>query len=260
MTAALALVTAGPFVLSLAFRLLLDRPDAEGRFESLRAISITASVIFLILYLLWTFFRYKTHAYLYEDYEDDDEYGTGAAGTQAGITEETQPILQRIFYLVLLALAIAASILCSILLVQCLPNTANKYSVSPDIITAIVLPCLTSFSNFSKTWNIAYRGNMDLAVILTLGTSVEISLLALPILILVGDAFGRSFLLNFQLFDTSVLLIASFIASLLVFDGKSTYLKGAEAVALWDYLLHIFVQVANAASSYLIIAIAFSQK
>jgi Ca2+:H+ antiporter len=225
--ASLALLTAVPFVISAVFNVLPKHPDDAREMKALREISLTTSVILLIIFLLWAIFRYKSHSYLYD--EENFEYAPPTAAA-----ETPRPTLRIILgYSILLILALAGSIACSSFLVISLRDAPDhKPVIASDFIMAIVIPIATSFSNFEKTMSVAYRGDIDLAVILTLGTSVKISLLALPVLILVGDALRRPFLLDFKFFDSNILLIASFVTSLLVGNGKSNWLKGATAVGL----------------------------
>lgn len=224
--ASLALLTGLPFVISVAFHLLSEHPETGRETKAFRETSIVMAVTFLVIFLLWMLFRYRTHRYLYDD-ETDGETESAYGASNIEISGEN--FLKITGRLTLLLLAIAGSIACSSFLVTSMHDAPD---VASSFIQAILIPIATSFSNIEKTIGVAWVGNTDLAVALTLGTSVEISLFALPVLILVGNALGRSFLLDFQLFDTIVLLLASYVAGLLIINGKSNWFDGAMAVAL----------------------------
>jgi hypothetical protein len=58
-------------------------------------------------------------------------------------------------------------------------------------------------SNYIKTYAVAYEGHMDLAVALTLGTSVDIAFFTLPILILPGRGDWPACVNGFRAFGNS---------------------------------------------------------
>lgn len=226
--ASLALLTSLPFVIAAAFHLLPEHLETGRETTALRAASIVMAATFMVIFLLWMLFRYRTHRYLY-----DEENVLGAETEPASETLDIEALgekfLQITGQLTLFLFAIAGSIACSSSLITCMHDAPGMAS---SLIQTIVIPIATSFSNIEKTIGVAWAGNMDLAIALTMGTSVEISLFALPVLILVGNLSGRPFLLDFQLFDTVVLLLASYVAGLLVNNGKSNWFDGLMAVAL----------------------------
>jgi hypothetical protein len=94
-------------------------------------------------------------------------------------------------------------LVCARYLIGSVAEVVASSHITTNFTGLILLLILTNMSNYIKTYAVAYEGRMDLAVALTLGTSVDIAFFTLPILLLLerGDwpahvdafrAFGNS--------------------------------------------------------------------
>lgn len=81
---------------------------------------------------------------------------------------------------------------------------------------------------------------MDLAIGVSLGSAIQISIFMTPFLVVLGWAIGQPMTLYFKSFETITLFVAVLVVNYLLQDGKSNWLEGAQLMA-----------------TYIIIAIAF---
>mmetsp|Transcript_140592 Transcript_140592/g.350494 ORF Transcript_140592/g.350494 Transcript_140592/m.350494 type:complete len:109 (+) Transcript_140592:2-328(+) len=67
---------------------------------------------------------------------------------------------------------------------------------------------------------------MDLALGVAVGSSTQIALFVVPFSVIVGWIYDVPMTLNFQAFDTTVFLLAVFIASGILGDGVANWFEG----------------------------------
>lgn len=86
----------------------------------------------------------------------------------------------------------------------------------------------------------AYKGKMDLAINVAIGSSMQIALFVTPFMVILGWIIGQKMTLHFQGFETICFFVSVLVVNYLIQDGKSNYLEGVLCLAM-----------------YIIIAIAF---
>lgn len=74
---------------------------------------------------------------------------------------------------------------------------------------------------------------MDLAIGVSLGSAIQISIFMTPFLVVLGWAIGQPMSLYFKAFETIVAVIAVMIVNYLIQDGKSNWLEGAQLMAVY---------------------------
>jgi Ca2+:H+ antiporter len=68
---------------------------------------------------------------------------------------------------------------------------------------------------------------MDLAIHVAIGSSMQIALFVTPCTVLIGWAIGQPMSLYFQTFETVVFFVSTYLTYYVIQDGKSNYLEGA---------------------------------
>ena len=71
----------------------------------------------------------------------------------------------------------------------------------------VLLPIVGNAAEHVTAVTASYKGKMNLAIGVAVGSSLQISLLVMPFLVLVGWAIGQPLSLNFDGFETSVSLM-----------------------------------------------------
>lgn len=74
---------------------------------------------------------------------------------------------------------------------------------------------------------------MDLALGVSLGSSIQIALFVTPFVVLLGWIMDKDMSLYFNLFETVSLFATAFVVNFLVLDGRSNYLEGSLLIAAY---------------------------
>ena len=75
---------------------------------------------------------------------------------------------------------------------------------------------------------------MDLSIAVSVGSSLQIALLVIPLIVILGWALGIDEMnLYFDGFQVMILFVSVLLVNYLIQDGKSNYLKGSLLLALY---------------------------
>jgi len=226
MSSLLAVATA-----SLIIPAALSASLSSAKESSLTAILILSrgtAIILLFLYLLYLFFQLRTHASIFEGERQDEE----------GETEDRilRPIPASIA-LLLITLLVAV---CAEYLVDSIDAVVESTGISKSFIGLILLPIVGNAAEHVTACIVAYKGKMDLAIGVAIGSSLQIALFVTPSMVIIGWIIHQPMTLHFMGFETVVFFISVVVVNYLIQDGESNYLEGALCIGM-----------------YIIIAIAF---
>lgn len=239
----------GLAVLSLliptVFYASFKRPlDAEGK---LLAISRGSAAILLLVYALYLVFQFKSHAYIYTStpqhvvdeesrpgYDDPIEMlgisrcaRSPPGGTSPSLLRAESHSIGRFSSVLLLFVSTALVAVCAQFMVKSLDNLVKKGPLGELFIGLIILPVLGNAAEHFTAVKIAWKNNMDLAIGIAIGSSIQIALFVTPVVVLIGWAVGKELTLHFHLFESVVLFLAAYVVNFLVLDGRSNYLEGS---------------------------------
>lgn len=182
----------------------------------------------LNLYVLYLFFRLKTHARFF-DVESPKFDGDA--------TED--PDMSVLAALILIAAMAFEVFVCAIHLVQSIDTVADEAKVSKTFIGLILLPSL-GVSEHITTWAVAYQDSMNLAVDVAIGGCTQIVLFVAPLLVVMGWILGIPMTLDFGGYDALAFFCSVLIVNYLIQDGKSNYLEGCVLLVTWLIIAVVF--------------------
>ncbi|KLU81346.1 calcium/proton exchanger [Magnaporthiopsis poae ATCC 64411] len=105
--------------------------------------------------------------------------------------------------------------------------------VGEAFIGLIVLPIVGNAAEHVTAITVALKNKLDLAIAVSIGSSIQIALFVTPFVVILGWTLDRGMTLRFTLFETVCLFLAAFIVNFLVLDGRSNYLEGALLLAAY---------------------------
>jgi Ca2+:H+ antiporter len=106
-------------------------------------------------------------------------------------------------------------------------SSITESGVSVEFVSLILLPIVGNAAEHATAVTVACKDKMDLAIGVAVGSSLQIALLVIPIMILVGWILGDNCMnMSFDPFQVAVLFIAILLVNYLTGDGKSNYLEG----------------------------------
>ncbi|KAK2784754.1 hypothetical protein FQN52_008839 [Onygenales sp. PD_12] len=119
------------------------------------------------------------------------------------------------------------------LLVNSINDMAKNGPINEAFIGLIILPVASNAAEHITAMSVAAKNNMDLAIGVSVGSSIQIGLYITPFVVIVGWILGKDMSLRFSQFETVTLLATVFLVNFLVLNGRSNYLKGAMLCACY---------------------------
>ncbi|KAK6538054.1 hypothetical protein TWF694_010944 [Orbilia ellipsospora] len=190
--------------------------------ESILLLSRGASIVLLILYVLYLFFQLKTHTDLFSaENEEEEQEAPTLSVWSAGLV------------LVIVTLMVA---ICAEYLVDSIDSIVATTNISKTFIGLILLPIVGNAAEHVTAVVVATKNKMDLAIGVAIGSSLQIAILVTPFLVVLGWIMGREMSLFFQTFETTVFFVSVLITNYLIQDGKSNYLEGAMLLGIYSII------------------------
>ena len=157
----------------------------------------------------------------------EDTSGGSGEGEGEGEEEddEDEDVLGFNYSIVWLAIITIFISFLSNAMVECIEATAEK--VSGFFLSAIVLPIVGNAAEHASAVIFAMRGKLDLSLGVAVGSSTQIALMVLPLLVIFGWFLDRPMSLNFHPFETCSLVLSVVIATFAIASGQSNWLLGA---------------------------------
>jgi Ca2+:H+ antiporter len=165
-------------------------------------------------------FQLKTHHDMFtsEDEENDEQPALSVSASISMLT--------------VITLVVAC---CSELLTGSLEEVADTLNVSQGFLGMIVLPIAGNACEHITAVVVAAKNKMDLALGVAIGSSIQIAIFAIPLVVLVGWATGHAFSLSFDPFVTVAMTVSVIHANFVTNDATSHWLMGVQLIA--TYLL-----------------------
>jgi Ca2+:H+ antiporter len=196
-----------------------------------RDLSLEIAVVLFAVYLLSLVFSLATHRHLYAG-----EPGTHGHGSEAlrasGLA--WRPVLMLLGATLLVAWM-------SELLVGAVEEASHTLGLTPVFVGVVVVATIGNAAEHSTAVWMAMRNQMDLALHIAIGSSIQIALFVAPLLVFVSYFMGRAPMdLRFTLFEVVSVAIAVAAVHLVAQDGESNWLEGALLVAVYVILAMAF--------------------
>lgn len=198
--------------------------------NTMRTLSSAVAIVLIVVYGLTLLFSMKTHAYLCEVGEAENE--TDNEGGEAEHHEMPNPWL---WTGVLLACTLAVAYE-SEMLVASLEEATEALGLTPLFTGVILVPIIGNAAEHATAVTVAMKNKMDLSMAVAMGSSLQIALFVAPVLVLAGWAFGQPMDLNFNPFELVAVAVAVAIVNSVSSDGRSDWLEGALLLATYAVL------------------------
>lgn len=192
-----------------------------GRFvEQSISFSLVVSAVLLVVYLLGLVFSLRTHAHLFRsDGEGDAEH---AATWSMGFTVATMAVVTLLI------------VWMSELLVATVEHASKALGLSNLFVGVVVVAIVGNAAEHSTAVLVAMRNRMELAIGIAVGSSTQIALFVAPLLVLLSLVIAPAPMsLAFSGVEVFLILMSTFVASILIVDGKSTWFTGVQLIAVY---------------------------
>ncbi len=127
----------------------------------------------------------------------------------------------------------AATAVVSEALVGTIEPLAQQVGLNPFFVGLIVLPIVGNAAEHFTAITSAAHDHMDITMAITAGSSIQIALLATPVLVFAGAVIGTPLDLNFSLLEVAIFGLVAGLYALISLDGESTWLEGVLLCAFY---------------------------
>jgi len=191
-------------------------PVAEA---GLLVISRGTAILLLGTYIAYLFFQLKTHWDLFEP------------------TDQTEPEEEPKMNVAAAAVALLAvtvvTAFCADYLVASIEETANRYSIPKPFIGLILLPIVGNAAEHVTAVFMAMRDRMETTIGICVGSSIQIAVFVIPLLVIIGWITDHQLTLFFANFETTILFASVLLVNTLIQDGRSNYMEGVLLITLY---------------------------
>lgn len=226
----------------------------------LAALSRGTAIILLVVYLGYLYFQLKTHAGMFneesqkvamrprkhaipkggiakglakaggigagagrpnvEDRPPNDELIQVTAHEDAE-DEADEPQLHIAVAWATLAGATAVIGLCAEFMVDGIGAITSSGAISIEFVGLILLPIVGNAAEHATAVTVAVKDKMDLAIGVAVGSSMQVALFLIPLLVVIGWIMGNDEMtLSFDGFQVAVIFVAVLLVNYLIADGK----------------------------------------
>ena len=185
------------------------------RFEGL---SIIIAILMLLVYIMQFVFCFVTHRFLYEETLTMDD--------------EEQPSMKLPPAIGLLVASTVCIAVLSEIFVGTIEPMAESVGLSPAFVGIILVPIIGNAAEHSSAIIMAFKNMMNAAVEIALGSSLQIILFVIPVLVLLSLCFTPMSIV-FTPFELVALVASVLIANRVASDGESNWLEGLQLVVVY---------------------------
>ena len=184
--------------------------------------SVVVSVILLVVYVCSIVFTLRTHADLFRGETasgDEEHHGTPWSVSLA---------------LGVMGVVTLLIVWMSEILVATVEQASHAMGLSSLFVGVVVVAVVGNAAEHSTAVLVAMRNRMEMAVGIAIGSSTQIALFVAPLLVLLSLWIAPEPLtLAFSGVEVFLVMAATFVASILIVDGKSTWFTGVQLIAVY---------------------------
>lgn len=217
----------------------LTSSESDSTEKHILFLSHWTAIILLVLYIIYLFFQLKSHSQLFEEVNHETAGDPEAAGEGVPEDEEEQLLNPWAASVALVLVTVLVSI-CADYLVGSIDNIVEKTGMTRTFIGLILIPIVGNAAEHVTAVVVAWKGKMDLAIGVAIGSSLQIALFVTPFLVILGWIMNVEMTLHFHIFETVAFFISGLVVTFLIQDGKSNYLEGCLCLGMYLILALAF--------------------
>jgi Ca2+:H+ antiporter len=236
MGSTMLLLSAIALIIPAAYHAFAGPVGATGT----RALSLEISLVLIVCYGLALVFMLRTHQHLY--------VGEPVHGAENGVGNESRPqpdpeaghwsVRRSLFVLVGSAAVVGWM---SEILVGAAEEAAHSLSMNEVFIGVIVVALIGNAAEHSSAVLMAVRNNMDLAIQIAIGSSVQIALFVAPLLVLLSYLIAPGPMdLRFTGLEVVAVGLSVLAIAQIADDGETHWMEGVLLLAVYAILALAF--------------------
>jgi len=186
-------------------------------------LSVGISIILILLYFAALLFKFVTHRGVYQINEPEEERSH----------EEEEPEWGKVKAIIILALSTIAVAYVSEHLVSTFEVVAETFGWSELFIGVIIVAIVGNAAEHASAVLMAYKNKMDVAVEIAIGSTLQVAMFVLPILVLLSLLFPTTMPLVFTWPELISMVTAVILTVMLLNDGDTNWFDGSVLLAAY---------------------------
>ena len=192
-------------------------------------LSLATAFVLLGTYVAGLFFSLRTHKDVFNPAGDDDSHDEDLWGWSMRTS------------IIALAIAGVAVGVMSEILVGSISEASESIGLSEFFVGVIVVAIVGNAAEHWVAVLVAFKGKMNLAVNIAIGSSAQVALFVAPVLVFASFLIGPGPMpLVLNGFELGAVLIAVIIANQVTHEGESTWFEGIQLLAVYAILAIAF--------------------
>lgn len=148
--------------------------------------------------------------------------------------EEEEPQLNFFVAVATLTISTVIIALCAEFMVDSIDAVTQDGGVSEEFVGLILLPIVGNAAEHATAVTVAIKDKMDLAIGVAVGSSMQVALFLIPLLVIIGWGMDKDEMnLSLDPFQVVVMFVAVLLTNYLIGDGKSHWLEGFLLICLY---------------------------
>jgi Ca2+:H+ antiporter len=186
---------------------------AASTHQAVLSLSRVASLSILLSYAALLIYQLYTHRKEFEDASEDNEESSNA----------TMSVKASAILLFVTTLLTALSSKC---IVDCIEGVVDEWGLSQAFIGVVLLPIIGNACEHVSAIRMAIHDKPLLSIGIAVGSSCQIAMFVIPLAVILGWAMGVPMDLDFDVLNVVILAFSVVIVTIIVVDGKSTWIEG----------------------------------
>jgi len=143
---------------------------------------------------------------------------------------------------VLLGAAALLAVLSEIL-VGAIEPFIETFGLSAFFVGVVIIPTIGNLAEHFVAVQLAWRNKMEFAMAVCFGSSLQVALFVVPLLVIIGAIIGQPMDLAFQPLEVAAVAAAVGISAVIALDGESNWLEGALLTIVYLILAVAFFEL-----------------
>ncbi|MDQ6596042.1 calcium/proton exchanger [Bacillus salipaludis] len=187
-------------------------------------LSVGISIILIILYLAALFFKLVTHRGVYQH------------DTENVVHDEEAPEWGKGKAIAVLAIATVAVAYISEHLVHTFEVVAESFGWTEMFIGIIIVAIVGNAAEHASAVLMAFKNKMDIAVEIAIGSTLQVAMFVLPVLVIISLFFETSMPLLFSWQELIAMVSSVLLMVVISNDGESNWFEGLTLIAAYVIL------------------------
>jgi Ca2+:H+ antiporter len=197
--------------------------------EAVDKLSVAVAAVLFLLYILTVIYQLRSPA------GEEHLAQKPSAAQPPGRPEWSKARAVTVLVVATLAVAVVAEILSRV--VEPFGTTLGLSSLFVGI---VILPVVGAISEIVSCVRLARSNMVDLAISIPLNGAMQVSLFVAPLLVFLSALSATPLTLSFEISGVVAVAVTVVLAAYIAIDGLTSWLEGAQLLALWGILALFF--------------------